>query len=86
MDLLFDGVHCCRAPTVDRSRLLPTPFKIIESVVGLTPNPDAWGDQLGHVLTAAGHRRAGRVNHAYEVAADVTAEETGFTSHDEVPP
>ena len=47
---------------------------------------NAAGDELGHVLAAAGHRRAGSVNHTNEVAADIAAEETGFTSHNEVPP
>jgi len=47
---------------------------------------NAAGDQLGHMLAAAGHRGSGRVNHANEVAADFAAEETGFTCHDEVPP
>jgi len=47
---------------------------------------NAAGDELGHVLATAAHGGAGIVNHANEVAADVAAEETGFTSHDEVPP
>ena len=42
---------------------------------------NAAGYELGHMLAAAGHRRAGRMDHANKIAADVTTEETDFTQH-----